>query len=90
MDETKDQVILTTFQAGLLPRYFFFSVNKTLPKIVPELLHNTYKYMNAKDACVSKGMLNRRRKKDDHIDHRPEKKRDQRSIKHVSERKEAL
>jgi len=39
VDEAKDQVILTTFQAGLLPGDFFFSISKSLPKIVAKQLH---------------------------------------------------
>ena len=41
VDEAEDQVILTTIQAGLLLGYFLFSINKTPPKTVIELLHNT-------------------------------------------------
>ena len=39
VDEAGDQVILTNFQAGLLPGDFFFSITKNPPKIVTELLH---------------------------------------------------
>ena len=38
VDEAEDQFILTTFQAGLLPKDFFFSITKSPPKIVTELL----------------------------------------------------
>jgi len=38
VDEAEDQFILTTFQAGLLPKDFFFSITKSPPKIVAELL----------------------------------------------------
>jgi len=38
VDEAEDQVILTTFQAGLLPEDFFFSVTRSPPKTVVELL----------------------------------------------------
>ena len=34
VDEAEDQVILTTFQARLLPRDFFFSITKSPPKTV--------------------------------------------------------
>ena len=47
VDEAKDQVILTTFQAGLLPGDFFFSITKSPLKAVAELLHKAQKYMNA-------------------------------------------
>ena len=54
MDEAKDQVILTTFQAGLLLGDFFFSITKSPPKIVAILLHKAQKYMNVEDAVVAK------------------------------------
>ena len=38
VDEAEDQVILTTFQAGLLLGDFFFLITKSPPKIVVELL----------------------------------------------------
>ena len=52
--ETEDQIILTTFQAGLLPEDFSFSINKSPPETVAELLRKTQKYMNAKDAVFEK------------------------------------
>ena len=54
VDETEDQVILTTFQAGLLPEDFFFSITKSLPETVAELLRKAQKYMNAEDAVLEK------------------------------------
>ena len=42
VDEAEDQVILTTFQARLLPGYFLFSINKTSPMTVTQLLQNLY------------------------------------------------
>ena len=44
MDEVENQVILTTFQAGLLLGDFFFSNTKSSPKIVAELLYNPEVY----------------------------------------------
>ena len=38
VNEVKDQVILTTFQAGLLLGDDFFSITKSPPKTVMELL----------------------------------------------------
>ena len=55
VDETKDQVILTTFQVGLLPGDFFFSITKSPPKTVLKLLHKAQKYMNSKYAVLTKG-----------------------------------
>ena len=57
----EDQVILTTFQAGLLPGDFFFLITKSLLKIVSELLHKAQKYMNAEDAVTAKGVTTKRK-----------------------------
>ena len=62
VNEAKDQVILTTFQAGLLPRDFFFSITKSPPKKVAELLQKAQKYMNAKDAVLAKEMKGKRKR----------------------------
>ena len=56
VDKAEDQVILTTFQAGLLPRDFFFSITKIPPKTVMELLQKAQKYMNAEDVVLAKEM----------------------------------
>ena len=61
VDEAKDQVILTTFQAGLLPGDFFFSITKSPLKAVAELLHKAQKYMNAEDAVTTKGVKTKRK-----------------------------
>ena len=61
VDEVKDQVILKTFQAGLLPPDFFFSITKSLLKTVAELLHKAQKYMNAEDAVTTKGVMTKRK-----------------------------
>ena len=60
VDEVKDQVILTTFQTGLVPRDFFFSITKSLPKTVADLLRKAQKYMNAEDAMLIKEMKGKR------------------------------
>ena len=60
VDEVKDQVILTTFQTGLVPRDFFFSITKSLPKTVADLLRKAQKYMNAEDAMLTKEMKGKR------------------------------
>ena len=54
VDETEDQVILTTFQARLLPEDFFFSITKSTPETVTELLQKAQKYMNAEDVVLEK------------------------------------
>ena len=60
VDEVEDQVILRTFQAGLLPKDFFFSITESPPKTVAELLRKAQKYMNAEDAMLTKEMKGKR------------------------------
>ena len=57
----EDQVILTTFQAGLLLGDFFFLITKSPLKIVSELLHKAQKYMNEEDAVTAKGVTTKRK-----------------------------
>ena len=54
VDKAEDQVILKTFQVGLLSGDFFFSINKSPPKTVVELLQKAQKYMNTEGAIVAK------------------------------------
>ena len=54
VDKAEDQVILKTFQVGLLSGDFFFSINKSPPKTVVELLQKAQKYMNAEGATVAR------------------------------------
>ena len=75
VDETEDQVILTTFQAGLLLGDFFFSIIKSPPKTVVELLYKAQKYMNAKDAMLAKEMKGKR-KRDEGISSNRNKKKE--------------
>ena len=62
VDKGEDQVILTTFKAGLLPRDFFFLITKSPQKMVAELLQKTQKYMNAEDAVLAKEMKGKRKR----------------------------
>ena len=62
VDVAEDQVILTTFQAGLLLGDFFFSISKSPPKTVAELLRKAQKYMNAEDAVLAKEMKGKRKR----------------------------
>ena len=77
VDEVEDQVILTTFQAGLLPGDFFFSITKSPPKTVAKLLHKAQKYMNAEDTVVVKEMKGKR-KRDEGTNSNREKKKETR------------
>ena len=54
VDEVEDQVILTTFKARLLLGDFFFSITKSPPKTIVELLQKAQKYMNAEGVIVVK------------------------------------
>ena len=79
VDEAEDQVILTTFQVGLLPGDFFFSITKSPPKTVMEFLRKTQKYMNAEDAVLAKEMKGKR-KKDEGTSRNRDKKKETRSV----------
>ena len=79
VDEAEDQVILTTFQAGLLPGEFFFSITKSPPKTVEDLLHKAQNYMNAKDAVLAKEMKGKR-KKDEGTSSNRDKMKETRSV----------
>ena len=46
VDEVEDQITLTTFQAGLFLGDLYFTITKTPPKTMTELLHKPQKYMN--------------------------------------------
>ena len=78
VDEAEDQVILTTFQAGLLPKDFFFSITKSPPKTIAELLRKAQKYMNAKDSVLIKEMK-MKRKRDEGTNNNRNKKKETRS-----------
>ena len=51
-----DQVQLTAFQAGLTTKDFIFSLAKTPPATMTNLLFKAQKYMNGKEALTAKGM----------------------------------
>ena len=62
VNEAEDQVILTTFQAGLLPGDFFFSITKSPPKTIAMLLRKSQKYINAEDEVLAKEMKGKRKR----------------------------
>jgi len=64
-----------TFQAGLLPGDFFFSITKSPPKTVAELFCKAQKYMNVKDAVLAKEMK-WKRKRDEGTNSNRDKKKD--------------
>ena len=73
IDKADDQVIMTTFQAGLNNPDFIFSLGKTLPTLMTDLLFKAQKYMNGEDALIAKGLA-RKRKKDESSDSQGKKK----------------
>ena len=89
VDEPEDQVILTTFQAGLLLGHFFFSITISPPKIVEELLCKAQKYMNAEDAVLGKEMK-AKRKRDEGISSNRDKKKETQSVGQTTGKKKEL
>lgn len=86
MDEAEDQVILTTFQMGLLLGDLFFSCAKSPPKLVAELLHKAQKCMNTEDTIIAREITSKR-KRDERTNHYLEKKKETQSPKQTSDGK---
>ena len=63
----------------MLPGDFFFSITKSPPKTVAELLRTAQKYMNAEDAMLTKEMKGKR-KRDEGISSNCDKKKETRSV----------
>ena len=82
MDEVEDQ-------AGLLPGDFFFSITKSPPWTIAELLHNAHKYMNVKDKVTAKEMTSKR-KRDKGSSHHLGRKKETRSTRHTTDKKKSL
>ncbi|XP_075670186.1 uncharacterized protein LOC142639948 [Castanea sativa] len=89
VDEAKDQVILTAFQVGLMPVDFFFSITKSPPKTVVELLRKAQKYMNAEDAVLTKEMKGKR-KRDEGTSSSRDKKKETRGVGQTIGKKKEL
>jgi len=64
IDEVDDQMIMTTFQAGLNNPNLVFSLGKTPPTSMIDLLFKAQKYMNGEDALIAKGLMGRRKKEE--------------------------
>ncbi|XP_075665418.1 uncharacterized protein LOC142635089 [Castanea sativa] len=73
IDEANDQVIMTTFQVGLNNPDLIFSLGKTPPTSMTDLLFKAQKYMNGEDALIAKG-LTRKWKKEELGDSQGKKK----------------
>ena len=62
----------------MLPGDFFFSITKSPPKKIAELLRKAQKYMNAEDAVLVKEMK-AKRKRDERTNNNQDKKKETRS-----------
>ena len=67
IDKGDDRVIMTTFQAGLVNPNLIFSLGKTIPMSMIDLLFKTQKYVNEEDVLVAKSLTGKQ-KKDEEID----------------------
>ena len=59
IDEADEQVIMTTFQARLINPNLVFSLGKTPPTSMTDLLFKAQKYMKGEDALKVKGLTNK-------------------------------
>ena len=73
---------------GLLPRDFFFSITKSPPKTIAELLHKAWKYMNAEGIVLVKEMKGKRKRDEGTSSNRDKKKETQSVGQATSKRKE--
>ena len=73
-DEAEDQVLLTTFQAGLRSEDFLFLITKNPPTTMADLLLKAQKYMNAKDVLATKEIIKRPRKEKE-SEYRPDRRK---------------
>ncbi|XP_050281494.1 uncharacterized protein LOC126722375 [Quercus robur] len=55
---------MTTFQAGLNNLDLIFSLGKTLPTSMTDLLFKAQKYMNGEDALTTKGLIRKQKKEE--------------------------
>ena len=56
INKANDHVRMTTFQAGLNNPDLVFSLRKTLPTAMIDLLFKVQKYMNEEDALTANGV----------------------------------
>ena len=73
----------------MLPGDFFFSITKSPPKTIAELLRKAQKYMNAKDAVLIKEMK-MKRKRDEGTNNNRNKKKETRSGGQTTGKKKEL
>ena len=75
IDEADDQVIMTTFQAGLNNPDPIFSLGKMPPTSMTDLLFKAQKYMNGEDAFMAKGLMGKQKKEETGESHGKKKDR---------------
>ena len=59
IDEADEQVIMTTFQARLINHDLVFSLGKTPPTSMMDLLFKAQKYIKGEDVLMVKGLTNK-------------------------------
>ena len=64
INKANNQVIMMTFQAGLNNPDLVFSLGKTPPTSMTNLLFKAQKYMNGEDALIVKGFMGKRKKEE--------------------------
>ncbi|XP_030949228.1 uncharacterized protein LOC115973127 [Quercus lobata] len=64
IDEVNDQVIMTTFQAGLNNHNLVLLLGKTLPISMTDFVFKAQKYMNGDDVLTAKGLTGKRKKEE--------------------------
>nr|POF04743.1 hypothetical protein CFP56_60948 [Quercus suber] len=64
IDKADDQVIMMTFQVGLNNPNLVFSLGKTPPTSMTNLLFKAQKYMNGEDALTAKRLTSKRKKEE--------------------------
>ena len=62
IDETEDQVVMMTFQVGLNNLDLVFSLVKTPPTLMTNLMFKAQKYINGEDSLIAKGFIGKRKK----------------------------
>ena len=64
INKANNQVIMMTFQAGLSNPDLVFSLGKTPPTSMTNLLFKAQKYMNGEDALTVKGFMGKLKKEE--------------------------
>ena len=77
IDEVDDQVIMMIFQAGLNNPDLIFSLGKTPPTTMTDLMFIAQKYMIRKDALTANGIYDKQKMEEfNELQHKKKEKRD--------------